>query len=253
MSKISDESTLHELMDIVKKNFSDYQPRELDNSITISGVEVSEVEDALNALNGVIPSSASSSNKLATASDIPTTLPASDVYAWAKASTKPAYTASEVGALADTTKYAGSSSAGGAANSVNQQLRIQYSQESPNAYFGFNGSIKTLFNIATQYCWVDAQNWSSTVDADGYYTNVVSCTAINTFRRPIVDIAGNGNSLPEIYNSLPTSEEMAAYDLCDVFYFPDGVATDSFTVKAKTKPTTSFMMSINGFHIGQTA
>lgn len=34
---------------------------------------------------------------------IPTTLPASDVYAWAKASTKPSYTASEVGALPDTT------------------------------------------------------------------------------------------------------------------------------------------------------
>lgn len=34
---------------------------------------------------------------------IPTTLPASDVYAWAKAATKPSYTASEVGALPDTT------------------------------------------------------------------------------------------------------------------------------------------------------
>lgn len=44
--------------------------------------------------------------------------PASDVYSWAKASTKPSYTASEVGALASTTKYAGSDSAGGAANTV---------------------------------------------------------------------------------------------------------------------------------------
>ena len=48
----------------------------------------------------------------------PTTLPASDVYAWAKASTKPSYTASEVGALASTTKYAGASTAGGAATSA---------------------------------------------------------------------------------------------------------------------------------------
>lgn len=38
------------------------------------------------------------SNTLALSSDIPTSLPASDVYAWAKASTKPTYTASEVGA-----------------------------------------------------------------------------------------------------------------------------------------------------------
>lgn len=51
MSKISDESTLRELMDIIKKNFSDYQPRELDSTLEISGLEASEVEDALNLLN----------------------------------------------------------------------------------------------------------------------------------------------------------------------------------------------------------
>lgn len=52
----------------------------------------------------------------------PTTLPASDVYAWAKAANKPAYTASEVGAAASshTHSYAGSSSAGGAATSANK-------------------------------------------------------------------------------------------------------------------------------------
>ena len=46
--------------------------------------------------------------------------PASDVYAWAKASSKPTYTYSEVGAAAasHTHNYAGSSSAGGAATSV---------------------------------------------------------------------------------------------------------------------------------------
>ena len=43
---------------------------------------------------------------------------AADVYSWAKASTKPSYTANEVGALADTTKYAGASTAGGAATSA---------------------------------------------------------------------------------------------------------------------------------------
>lgn len=40
------------------------------------------------------------SEKYALASAIPTTLPASDVYAWAKAATKPSYTYSEVGAAA---------------------------------------------------------------------------------------------------------------------------------------------------------
>jgi len=35
--------------------------------------------------------------------DFPSSMPASDVYAWAKASAKPSYTASEVGALATNT------------------------------------------------------------------------------------------------------------------------------------------------------
>lgn len=46
----------------------------------------------------------------ATAADMPTSLPASDVHDWAKASSKPSYTASEVGAIATTAK--------GAANGV---------------------------------------------------------------------------------------------------------------------------------------
>ena len=39
--------------------------------------------------------------------DFPTSMPASDVYAWAKASTKPSYTASEIGAPAKTTLSGG--------------------------------------------------------------------------------------------------------------------------------------------------
>ena len=41
---------------------------------------------------------------------LPTTLPASDVYAWAKAATKPAYTAAEVGAPSGSGTHSGSSS-----------------------------------------------------------------------------------------------------------------------------------------------
>ena len=51
-------------------------------------------------------------------STITQSYPASDVSSWAKASTKPTYTASEVGALPDTTKYAASSSVGGPATSA---------------------------------------------------------------------------------------------------------------------------------------
>ena len=58
-------------------------------------------------------------------SDFPTSMPASDVYAWAKASSKPSYTWDEITSkpstftpASHTHNYAGSSSAGGAANSA---------------------------------------------------------------------------------------------------------------------------------------
>ena len=59
--------------------------------------------------------------------DFPTSLPASDVSAWAKASTKPSYSWGEITGkpttftpVSHTHNYAGSSSAGGAANSANK-------------------------------------------------------------------------------------------------------------------------------------
>lgn len=68
----------------------------------------------------------------------PTTLPASDVSAWAKAATKPTYTASEVGAL---------STSGGTIKgdlSLNQYLRI-------NAWSGYgSGSANVWYNGTTQ-------------------------------------------------------------------------------------------------------
>ena len=87
-------------------------------------------------------------------SDFPTSMPASDVYSWAKASSKPSYSASEVGAVptsrtvngkvlsanislsasdvgaassSHTHNYAGSSSAGGNANWANGSTYANYS------------------------------------------------------------------------------------------------------------------------------
>ena len=68
---------------------------------------------------------------------IPTTLPASDVYAWAKASTKPTYTASEVGALA-------SNGTAVNASKVSNALTLQIAGTTKNT---FNGSSAQTFNI----------------------------------------------------------------------------------------------------------
>lgn len=70
---------------------------------------------------------------LAWLSDIPTSLPASDVYAWAKASSKPSYAWSEITGkpstftpASHTHNYAGSSSAGGSANWANGATYSNY-------------------------------------------------------------------------------------------------------------------------------
>lgn len=68
---------------------------------------------------------------------IPTTLPASDVYAWAKQSTKPTYTASEVGALA-------SNGTAVNASKVKNALTLQIAGTTKNT---FNGSSAQTFNI----------------------------------------------------------------------------------------------------------
>ena len=88
--------------------------------------------------------------------DFPTSLPASDVYSWAKASTKPSYAWSEITGKpstftpsSHTHNYAGSSSAGGAANSVANAIAIKLNggtTEGTNM-FTFNGSAAKTINI----------------------------------------------------------------------------------------------------------
>ena len=69
--------------------------------------------------------------------EIPTSLPASDVYDWAKSSTKPTYTASEVGALA-------SNGTAVNASKVSNALTLQIAGTTKNT---FNGSSAQTFNI----------------------------------------------------------------------------------------------------------
>ena len=78
----------------------------------------------------------------------PTSLPASDVYSWAKASSKPTYTASEVGAAASshTHNYAGSSSAGGAATSANK-LNTNAGSATQPVYFSNGVPVATTYSL----------------------------------------------------------------------------------------------------------
>lgn len=88
--------------------------------------------------------------------DFPTSMPASDVYAWAKASTKPSYTKAEVGlGNVDNTadknknvKYANSAGtatnvAGGAANTTNEKYRhVWFSDSATETARAYNDALK---------------------------------------------------------------------------------------------------------------
>ena len=147
------------------------------------------------------------SGTIALTSDIPTSLPASDVYAWAKASTKPSYTASEVGAVpkrvstatpsGTTTGWYRCATLSGS-NSSNTQAHIislQTSYHSPqNEHYifaivvGYNGQVNItqligvtgghlLPHVRVVYnnsgnCYFDVYKGSSGVAS---YTNTIRC------------------------------------------------------------------------------
>ena len=80
---------------------SDKQDKTLSSSITVEGVTQTTVEGTLNALNNKAGGVQSDWNQNTTTEldyikNKPTSMPASDVSAWAKASTKPTYAYSEI-------------------------------------------------------------------------------------------------------------------------------------------------------------
>ncbi|NCU31194.1 hypothetical protein EOM57_05345, partial [Candidatus Saccharibacteria bacterium] len=96
--------------------------------------------------------------------------PASDVSAWAKASTKPSYTYSEVGAAASshTHNYAGSSSAGGAATSANK-LNTNAGSVTQPVYFANGVPVATTYSLGKSVP-------SNAVFTDTTYSNMVGAT-----------------------------------------------------------------------------
>ncbi len=89
-----------------------------------------------------------------------TALQPDDISDWAKATDKPIYTASEVGALPNNTNYAGSTSQGGAANSVAHALTIQ--KEGTTLVGSFDGATSRTINIVetdpTIHPWAKTEN-----------------------------------------------------------------------------------------------
>ena len=143
---------------------------------------------------------------------IPTTLPASDVYDWAKEATKPTYTASEVGALA-------SNGTAKNASKVANNLTLQIGGTTKNT---FNGSSAQTFNIP------NATTSTSGVMTKDMVTKLDSiATGANNYTHPSTHEAsmitglhtcattGNADSANKVSNALTISlngTSQGAYD-----------------------------------------
>lgn len=122
--------------------------------------------------------------------------PASDVSSWAKASTKPTYTASEVGALASTTKYAGASTAGGAATSANK-LNTDAGSVMQSVYFSSGVPVATSIP-ATLYgtCTTAAGTVAKAVTCTAFTTTMANCPVGTTIRVKFTN--GNTSTSPTL-------------------------------------------------------
>ena len=92
-------------------------------------------------------------------SDFPSSLPASDVYSWAKASTKPSYTKSEVGLgnvdnTADankSVKYATSAGSASSATTATTASKLGTNAGASNRPVYFSGGVPVAANVSTDY------------------------------------------------------------------------------------------------------
>lgn len=85
---------------------------------------------------------------------------------------------------------------------------------------------------------VSSSSWSATANASGYYTQTVTLTtALSTSYAPNIYLSGSSDS------TQPTASETSAYNLLD---YCDLSATTSLVLYAKTKPTTTFYISVEG-------
>jgi hypothetical protein len=232
------------------------QNKTLDAPITIGDASATTVEGALGALNTAKPDTTDLGS--AAFADIPqsgdaaasevvkgddtrltNTRNAADVYAWAKAPTKPTYNASEVGALAVNGKAASASTA----DEVGHALRVEGSNGKGFEYDG--GAVCAIEYVNVRLC-VTAAGWSNTVDANGYYTQDVSIQTgsyqhyVDTDKPIHIQITGSADG------TRPTAAESAAYNMVDpTVYLADPVAS-AVRFYTKTKPTSDFYIRLDG-------
>lgn len=94
---------------------------------------------------------------------------------------------------------------------------------------------------------ISSSGWSSSTDANGYYTYTFTTSAYNTYKGVEITCTGSADGV-EV-----TSAQKAAFNLLNKFWMADGTGVTSATLYAKTKPTTTFYVMLKGNYAAKNA
>lgn len=124
--------------------------------------------------------------------DFPASMPASDVYSWAKAATKPSYTASEVGALASNGTAANSSKLGGysaASTATGNTVALRNSSGYLYAtFFNSSNAVEDPLNYSFYLPFFDTNGWLR----KSTYSNLKNSIGLSPYSSNSISMDGNG-------------------------------------------------------------
>lgn len=112
--------------------------------------------------------------------------------------------------------------------------------------YPFNGSMVRSLGFRRRIYAINSSNWSSSANSSGYYTYSLNTGSGegNTFDSYYgTNISVSGST----YSSRPTSEQISNYrKICEPNGYVNQTASNAFTLYAKTKPTATFYILIEG-------
>lgn len=136
------------------------------------------------------------------------------------------------------------------AGKVDHNVGIYAYDDTYTPVISFDGSAKVKIHKRRAVALLAASEWSSSTDSDGYYyLNLsISSKPLNGKIGIKVDLLHNGL---EPRNDLPTSAEIADYNLISHYYHADSTNVTSIKFYAKTKPTNTLCILISGEYYEQ--
>lgn len=232
MEKINVRNIYIELLNKIK-NVQGVDKDYVDDLIELVDDEITSLDSDINAITSVIPESASVSNQLATAEDIP------DVTQIELDLQTLTASVSAIDLLIPS--GASSSNQLATANDIPPVKSGDLTYGLTTDYKEYNGDYDGTIAFINERVTVNTSGWSGSPDASGYYTKAVNMSSLLTLGwRPIVSIIGSTDDVKE------TAAQSAAYNLIDIFNFTNSGSHTVLTLKTKTIPTETFYINVQG-------